>query len=79
MKEYRHSVQEDMVMTSKETYSLCQKVFCCKCFHCLQNEVRLTTDIRKQTLQRMIKNFAIDDDVRPLPCRTKVSRIPSNS
>lgn len=52
-----------MVMTSKEVYSICQKVFCCKCFHCLQNEVILTTDIRKQTLQRMIKNFVIDDDV----------------
>lgn len=78
MKEYRHSVQEDMVTTSKETYSLCQKVFCCKCFHCLQNEVRLTTDIRKQTLQRMIKNFAIDDNVSPTSRRTKVLKTRSN-
>jgi hypothetical protein len=63
MKEYRHTFQEDMVTTSKEVYSICQKVFCCKCFHCLQNDVILTTDIRKQTLQRMIKNFVIEDDV----------------
>lgn len=75
MKEYRHSIQEDMVMTSKEVYSICQKVFCCKCFHCLQNEVILTTDIRKQTLQRMIKNFVIDDEVLSQPLRTTESKI----
>lgn len=67
-----------MVMTSKQAYSICQKVFCCKCFHCLQNEVILTTDIRKQTLQRMIKNFVIDDDVIFLKIRNKLSKIPSN-
>jgi hypothetical protein len=59
MKNYRQSINEDMVMTSKESYSIGEKVFCCKCFDCLQNEVVLTTDIRRQTLQRMIKNFAI--------------------
>ena len=59
MKNYRHSINEDMVMTSKESYSIGEKIFCCKCFDCLQNEVVLTTDIRRQTLQRMIKNFAI--------------------
>lgn len=61
MRTHRHSIQEDMVLTSKESYSIAQKVFCCKCFDCLQNEVVLTTDIRRQTLQRMIKNFTISE------------------
>lgn len=59
MKPFRHSIQENMVLTSKENYSISQKIFCCKCFDCLQNDVVLTTDIRKQTLQRMIRNFTI--------------------
>ena len=52
-----------MVMTSKENYSMGQKIFCCKCFNCLKEEVVLTTDIRRQTLQRMVKNFTISEEV----------------
>ena len=66
MKKYRQSINEDMVMISRQTYSISEKVFCCKCFSCLQDNVVLTTDIRRQTLQRMIKNFNISEDV-PLP------------
>ena len=63
-----------MVMTSKESYSMGEKLFCCRCFHCLQNEVILTTDIRRQTLQKMIKNFVIDENVLPSASRTTTFR-----
>lgn len=67
-----------MATTSKSTYNLYQKVFCCKCFDCLQEEVVLTTDIRRQTLQRMVKNFTIDIDVLSLVARKKLLRTPAN-
>jgi len=51
---------------TKKAYGIFQKLFCCRCFHCLQadDESMLTSEIRKQTFQRMIKNFAIDNNVR---------------
>lgn len=51
-----------MVTTSKEPYTITEKVFCCRCFDCLKHDVVLTSDVRRQTLQRMVKNFAIDYD-----------------
>lgn len=74
----RYSIQEDMATTSKSTYNLYQKIFCCKCFNCLQEEVVLTTDIRRQTLQRMVKNFNIEEDVSYFLCRMKILRTQSN-
>lgn len=58
---HRHTYQENMVVTSKSNYSMAEKVFCCRCFGCLQEDVVLTPDLRRQTLQRIIKNFVIDD------------------
>ena len=58
---HRHTYQENMVITSKSNYSMAEKVFCCRCFDCLQEDVVLTPDLRRQTLQRIIKNFVIDD------------------
>ena len=79
MSKYRQTYQDSMVVNTKEVYSFCQKIFCCKCFHCLQSEVILTTDIRKQTLQRMIKNFVIEEDVSSPPRSNRPSRTPSSS
>lgn len=52
-------------IVTKKAYGIFQKLFCCRCFHCLQadDESMLTSDIRKQTFQRMIKNFAIESNV----------------
>lgn len=48
------SKYEGIVVTSKAEYSCAQKLFCCKCFSCLQEETVMTSDIRKETIKRMI-------------------------
>jgi hypothetical protein len=45
-------------------YTISQKIFCCKCFDCCKDVAIIDSNVRKQTLQRMIKNFVIDDNVR---------------
>jgi cytochrome c-type biogenesis protein CcmH/NrfF len=53
-------------VVTKKAYSIFQKLFCCRCFHCMRadDESMLTSDIRKQVLQRMIKNFDIESNVK---------------
>ena len=46
-------------MKSKSEYSCVQKVLCCKCFSCLQEERVMTSDIRKQTVQRMMEAYLV--------------------
>lgn len=52
-------------VVTKKAYGVLAKLFCCRCFHCLQadDQSMLTSDIRKQTFQRMIRNFVIESTV----------------
>lgn len=57
------SKYEGIVITSKEEYSCLQKCFCCRCCPCLQEEIVMTSDIRKETIRRMIEDYIVDDTV----------------
>ena len=63
MKMNEETNEDQIVTITKKAYSISEKIFCCKCFHCLQDETIFTSNIRKQTLQRMIKNFVLHEDV----------------
>lgn len=61
------SKYEGIVVTSKTEYSCLQKVLCCKCFSCCQEKEKvMTSDIRKETIQRMVEDFLVEDSVRCL-------------
>ena len=68
-------------IVTKKAYGILQKLFCCRCFHCLQadDESMLTSNIRKQTFQRMIKNFAIDNNVNWLLHSSTINRSSTHS
>ena len=72
------SKYEGIVVTSKTEYSCMQKVCCCKCFECCQEEKIMTPDLRKENMQRMIKDFLVDDHVPLHPLRISSSSILSN-
>lgn len=55
--------ENQIITSSRRAYSIAQKVFCCKCFDCCQDVAIVNSHVRKQTLQRMIKNFVIDENV----------------
>ena len=56
---------DGIVITSDtEKYSCLQKVLCCKCFQCCQEEKVITPDLRKENVQRMLKDFLVSDHVR---------------
>lgn len=56
---------------SRRAYSIAQKVFCCKCFYSCQDVTIVTSHIRKQTLQKMIRNYVIDEHVNNFPISRK--------
>ena len=56
------SKYDGIVITSKTNYSCAQKVFCCKCFSCLQEEKVMTSDIRKETIRRMIEDYMVHEE-----------------
>ena len=54
------SKYEGIVVTSKAEYSCLQKALCCKCFTCCQEKEKvMTSDIRKETIQRMVEDFLV--------------------
>ena len=57
------SANSQILTESRRAYSIAQKVFCCKCFNCCQDVTIITSHIRKQTLQKMIRNYVIDEHV----------------
>jgi len=69
---------EGIVVTSKQKYTFIQKVLCCKCFTCCQEHTIMTSDIRKETIQRMVEDYLVQDNVILLIGRTKYYWILSN-
>jgi hypothetical protein len=65
------SKYEGIVITSKIKYTFVQKVLCCKCFKCCQEEKVMTSDIRKETIKRMMEDYLVKDDVISIKFRTK--------
>jgi hypothetical protein len=57
-------------------YSCVQKVLCCKCFTCLQEECVMTSDIRKETIQRMMEAYLLENDVSLPKLRIRFSTTP---
>ena len=59
----KESDNGQILTESRKQYSVAEKVFCCRCFTTCQDVTIVTSHIRKQTLQKMIRNYVIDEHV----------------
>ena len=78
MREKHEEKESGIKVTTKEEYSFCQKICCCRCFSCLQEERVMDSDTRKVAIRRLVDDYKIEDDV-PIPLsRTRECGTPSS-